>query len=86
MDVRKLNPKGHICERKCSTCRVILNDKDGEHKCYIQKTEQAEESQYNQLLFFDLECKQEHGVHEANLCIVQDEEGEREVISGARYH
>ena len=82
MDVRKLNPKGHICERKCSTCRVILNDKDGEHKCYIQKTEQAEESQYNQLLFFDLECKQEHGVHEANLCIVQDEEGKEKLFQG----
>ena len=72
MDVRKLNPKGHICGKKCLTCGVIINDKD-EHKCYIQKTEQSEESQYNHLLFFDLECKQEHGVHEANLCVVHDE-------------
>ena len=44
MEVRKLNPKGHICGRKCPTCGVILNEED-EHKCYIQKTEQTEESQ-----------------------------------------
>ena len=34
MDVRKLNPKNHICGKKCSTCGVVLNDK-AEHKCYI---------------------------------------------------
>ena len=81
MDVRKLNPKGHICGKKCLTCGVILNEKD-EHKCYIQKTEQSEESQYNHLLFFDLKCKQEHGVHEANLCIVHDEVGEVGLFQG----
>ena len=80
-DVRKLNPKGHICGKKCLTCGVILNDED-EHKCYIQKTEQPEESHYNHLLFFDLECKQEHGVHEANLCIVHDEVKEVGLFQG----
>ena len=74
MEVRKLNPKGHICG-------VILNEED-EHKCYIQKTEQTEESQYNELLFFDFECKQEHGVHEANLCIVHDEKGCEKLFEG----
>ena len=81
MEVRKLNPKGHICGKKCSTCGVVLN-RESEHQCYIQKTEQKEESQYNELLFFDLECKQEHGVHEANLCIVQDEEGREKLFQG----
>ena len=81
MEVRKLNPKGHICGRKCPTCGVILNEED-EHKCYIQKTEQTEESQYNELLFFDFECKQEHGVHEANLCIVHDEKGCEKLFEG----
>ena len=81
MDVRKLNSKGHICGKKCLTCGVIINDKD-EHKCYIQKTEQSEESQYNHLLFFDLECKQEHGVHEANLCVVHDEVREVGLFQG----
>ena len=81
MEVRKLNPKGHICGKKCSTCGVILNEKD-EHKCYIQKTERSEESQYNGLLFFDLECKQEHGVHQANLCIVHDETGREKLFQG----
>ena len=81
MDVRKLNSKGHICGKKCLTCGVILNEKD-EHQCYIQKMEQPEESQYNHLLFFDLECKQEHGVHEANLCVVHDEVGEVGLFQG----
>ena len=82
MDVRKLNPKGHICGKKCLTCGVIINNED-EHQCYIQKTEQPEESQYNHLLFFDLECKQEHGVHEANLCVVHDEVGEVGLFQGS---
>ena len=81
VDVRKLNPKGHICGKKCLTCGVIIDDKD-EHKCYIQKTEQSEESQYNHLLFFNLECKQEHGVHEANLCVVHDEVREVGLFQG----
>ena len=82
MDVRKLNPNGHICGKKCPTCKVIIDGKDGEHQCYIQKTEQSEESQYNHLLFFDLECKQEHGVHEANLCVVHDEVKEVGLFQG----
>ena len=81
MEVRKLTPKGHICGRKCPTCKVMLNEED-EHKCYIQKTEQSEESQYSELLFFDFECKQEHGIHEANLCIVHDEKGWEKLFEG----
>ena len=81
MEVRKLSSKGHICGKKCPTCGVILNEED-EHKCYIQKTEQSEESQYSELLFFDLECKQEHGIHEANLCIVHDEKGREKLFEG----
>ena len=82
VEVRNLNPKKHICGKKCSTCGVVLNDKD-EHQCYIQKTEQSEESQYSELLFFDLECKQEHGVHEPNLCIVHNEAGEEKLFQGS---
>ena len=81
VDVSRLNSRAHICGKKCSTCGLVLNEKS-EHQCYIQKTEQSEESQYNQLLFFDLECKQEHGVHEANLCIVQDEKGKEKLFQG----
>ena len=52
MDIRKLNPKYHICGRKCKTCGIILKKEDDEHICYIQKLEQPEEEQYNHLLFF----------------------------------
>ena len=79
MEVGKLSPKRHICGKKCSTCGLVLNEKD-EHKCYIQKTE---ESQYNELLFFDFECKQETGKHEPNLCIVHDEAGREELFHGS---
>ena len=43
VEVRNLNPKGHVCGKKCSTCGLVLNEKS-EHECYIQKTEQTEES------------------------------------------
>ena len=83
MDVRKLNQ--HICDRKCSTCGTILEDAEAKHECYIQKIEQPEEeedSQYNELLFFDFECKQETGEHEPNLCIVHDEAGRQKLFNG----
>ena len=83
MDVRNLNH--HICGRKCSTCGIILEDAEAKHECYIQKIEQTEEeedSQYNELLFFDFECKQETGEHEPNLCIVHNEAGHQELFNG----
>ena len=81
-DVRKMKSNGHICGRKCKTCGVILKKQDDEHKCYIQKLEQPEESQYNHLLFFDFEATQEHGLHEPNLCVVHDEVGEVGLFKG----
>ena len=83
VEVRKLDPKNHICGRKCPTCKTILKGKD-EHKCYIQKSEQnEEESRYNELLFFDFECKQEEdGIHEPNLCIVHNKAGDEWVFQG----
>ena len=84
MDVRNLNH--HICGRKCSTCGIMLEDAEAKHECYIQKIEQTEEeeedSQYNELLFFDFECKQETGEHEPNLCIVHNEAGHQELFNG----
>ena len=81
MEVRKLNSKNHICGKKCSTCGVVVDEKEN-HKCYIQKTELKEESQYNELLFFYLECTQEEGIHKANLCIVHDEAGREKLFRG----
>ena len=82
MDIRKLNPKYHICGKKCKTCGIILKEEDPEHKCYTQKLELPEEEQYNHLLFFDFEATQEHGVHEPNLCVVHDEVGEVGLFKG----
>ena len=81
MEVRQLNSKKHVCGKKCSTCGIILDEKE-EHKCYIQKTELKEESQYSELLFFDLECTQEDGIHKANLCIAHDEAGREKLFQG----
>ena len=81
MELRQLDPKKHICGRKCTTCGVLLGEKD-EHKCYIQKSEHSEESQYNELMFFDFEYTQEDGIHKANLCIVHDEAGHEKLFQG----
>ena len=82
MDVRKIRDGGHICGKKCRTCGVILNQEDNDHKCYIQQLEQEEDSSYNQLLFFDFEATQEHGIHCPNLCVVHDEEREVALFQG----
>ena len=82
VDIRRMNPKYHICGKKCKTCGVIVKKEDPEHKCYIQKLEPPEEEQYNHLLFFDFEATQEHGVHEPNLCVVHDEVGEVGLFKG----
>ena len=80
-DVRKMK-NGHICGKKCMTCGIILKEEDDEHQCYIQKTVQPKESQYNHLLFFDFESTQEHGIHQPNLCVVHDEEREVGLFQG----
>ena len=82
MDVRKL--KNHPCvdNKKCSTCKAVLNPNDPNHQCYIQQEQPKEEPSYAQLLFFDFESNQERGIHEVNLCVVYDEEGEVAVFRG----
>ena len=82
MDIRKINPKGHICGRKCRTCGVVITREDTDHKCYIQPLEQDEDSSYNHMLFFDFEATQEHGIHRPNLCVVHDEEKEVALFQG----
>ena len=83
MDVRRINSV-HQCvdNKKCPTCKIGRNPNDHSHKCYMQQLEPKEESSYTQLLFFDFECTQEHGIHEVNLCVVYGEEGEVAVFQG----
>ena len=81
MDIRQLR-NGHICGKKCPTCKVTLKSEDTDHLCYIQRLEQSEKEGYNHLLFFDLEATQEHGIHHANLCVVYDEEKEVAIFQG----
>ena len=76
MDVRKLNKHPCVDNKECPTCKAVLDPNDPNHKCYMQQEQPKEEPSYAQLLFFDFECTQEHGIHEVNLCVVYDEEGE----------
>ncbi len=92
------NMPHHICgETKCRTCGEFVKHKDmNAHLCYIRRPKEKEacdtleESEceeeevrgYDQLMFFDYECRQENGTHEPNLCIVHDEAGEEWVFSG----
>ena len=82
VDVRKLNNHQCVDNKKCPTCKIGRNPEDINHKCYMQQQEPKEEPSYAQLLFFDFECTQEHGIHEVNLCVVYDEEGEAGVFRG----
>ena len=91
------NPERHHCGlKKCPICKEHI--KPGEHRCYMQPvkkrdtaedltededfTEDEAEAGYNQLLFFDFECRQENGDHEPNLCVIQNEPGDEWVFEG----
>ena len=82
VDVRKIRAHQCVDNKKCPTCKIGRNPNDHNHKCYMQQLEPKEESSYTQLLFFDFECTQEYGIHEVNLCVVYDEEGEVAVFQG----
>ena len=82
LDVRRLNNHPCVDNKKCPTCKKECNPQDPNHKCYIQQEQPKEEPSYAQLLFFDFECNQERGIHEVNLCVVYDEEGEVKVFRG----
>ena len=83
MDKRKF--KHHLCGKKCPTCNVLLEDIEAKHKCYMQKPKQPDvddDGGYDQMYFFDFECKQETGEHVPNFCVVQDEKGNEEIFKG----
>ena len=82
--IRVTKLKNHLCIDidTCATCKVKRNPNDPNHKCYMQQEKVKEEPSYAQLLFFDFECNQERGIHEVNLCVVYDEEGEAKVFRG----
>ena len=44
--------------------------------------EDVAEGGYNELFFFDFECRQENGAHEPNLCVIQNEAGDEWVFQG----
>jgi hypothetical protein len=48
----------------------------------MRKPKKKKEERYDQLFFFDYECRQENGIHEPNLCIVHDEMGNEWSFSG----
>ena len=78
---RETPEKHHCGKTKCKVCDAYVSSE--EHKCYMQPVEDTgDEEGYDQLLFFDFECMQEHGYHEPNLCVVHDEEGQEWVFSG----
>ena len=79
--------KHHLCGKKCPTCNVIIEDIEAKHECYMQKQEQSDvdadaDGGYDQMYFFDFECKQETGEHVPNFCVVQDEKGNEEIFKG----
>ena len=51
-----------VGETQCNLLDDEASDEDDSH-----------ESSYNELLFFDFECRQENGTHEPNLCVIHNE-------------
>ncbi len=88
------NMTHHVCAKtKCGTCKELIDNKDKDtHQCYMRKpkerdeeseeSDETEENEYDQLMFFDYECRQESGIHEPNLCVVHNEMGDEWVFSG----
>jgi hypothetical protein len=82
----------HCGQSKCKVCKEYVDPKH--HRCYMQPVKEkathehlsddevSDESGYNELLFFDFECRQEDGTHEPNLCVVQNEAGDEWVFEG----
>ena len=67
----RLVKKGSMVENE----HVNLLDNEAED-------EDVTEAEYNQLLFFYFECRQENGNHEPNLCVIQNEAGDEWVFQG----
>jgi hypothetical protein len=91
----QLPPEKHHCGMtKCSICKEYV--RPGDHRCYMQPVEKRDEdlsesdelhedvteAGYDQMLFFDFECRQENGNHEPNLCVIQNEAGDEWVFEG----
>ena len=74
-----MDPKQHQCYMQAVAKESVPENEelleDGVHS-------KASESGYNELLFFDFECQQESGMHEPNLCVVQNEAGDEWVFEG----
>ena len=65
--------KHHLCYMQPAKERPV-----GETQCNLLDDEASDEddsheSSYNELLFFDFECRQENGTHEPNLCVIHNE-------------
>ena len=77
-----IKPGEHRCYmqpvKKRDTAEGLTEDEE------LAETEDEAEAEagYNQLLFFDFECRQENGDHEPNLCVIQNEAGDEWVFEG----
>lgn len=82
MERGRLSPDVHHCGLTyCKICKDHVNTEN--HQCYMRPEKDTREIKlYDQLLFFDFECRQENGNHEPNLCVIQNEAGDEWVFEG----
>ena len=83
-----MNPEKHHCGmKKCKVCKEYY-ERLSKHRCFMQpkKDPPKDKEGYNQLIFFDFECRQENGNHEPNLCVVRDEANVENVFEGDDTH
>ncbi|XP_028405740.1 uncharacterized protein LOC114528308 [Dendronephthya gigantea] len=74
-------PEDHQCYMQ-PVKRSSKEDDDDTGLLDADDDNDSSESAYNQLLFFDFECRQENETHEPNLCIVHNEAGDEWVFQG----
>jgi hypothetical protein len=67
---------------KRNTTEDLLDNEPDEEDLLDNEPDDVADGGYNQLLFFDFECRQENGNHEPNLCVIQNEAGDEWVFEG----
>ena len=74
---RYVDNKHHLCYMQTVKQRQVGEIQSHFLDDEVSDEDDSYESGYNELLFFDFECRQENGTHEPNLCVIHNEAGDK---------
>ena len=79
-------PENHKCYLQPVKTRKRASEEEESHTNFLDDDVAVENDvqhrQRQNLIFFDFDCTQDHGEHIPNLCVAQNESGEKFVFSG----